>query len=249
MDKIGTANETDNKSKMNKIVAIHQPNFFPWLGYFAKIASSDTFIIFDDVQFPKTGGTWLNRVKLMISGDARWASAAIDRNYHGTRAICEMSFSTDNPWREKILKSIESNYRRHPFYNETVELIAPLLLSQESNIAEYNIEVILAIVDRLRLDTDKLKRSSSLPHKGSSNELLCSLTQLVDGDNYMCGGGADGYQDETIFSESGVILCYQNFTHPVYPQRGQKGFMAGLSIIDAAMNLGWVGVQKLLDRN
>ncbi len=234
---------------MNKIVAIHQPNFFPWLGYFAKIANSDVFVLFDDVQFPKKGGCWSNRVKLLISGEARWITAAIDRNYHGTRIIREMCFLTDIAWREKSLKSIESNYNRHPFYSETMDLIAPLLLSLEANIAEYNIYAITAIVLHLGLDIDKLKRSSALPHEGSSNELLCSLTQLVGGDTYMCGGGADGYQDEAVFNECGVALSHQRFAHPVYPQRGREDFVAGLSIIDAAMNLGWSGVGQLLNRN
>ena len=51
---------------MSKVVAIHQPNFFPWLGYFDKILKSDEFVFFDDCQFPKKGGAWCNRVKLLI---------------------------------------------------------------------------------------------------------------------------------------------------------------------------------------
>ncbi len=100
---------------MNKTVAIHQPNFFPWLGYFAKIANSDVFVLLDDVQFPKKGGSWSNRVKLIISGETRWVTAAIDRKYHGTRTNRGMSFLQDITWREKSLKSIESKYNHHPF--------------------------------------------------------------------------------------------------------------------------------------
>jgi hypothetical protein len=233
---------------MTRIVAIHQPNFFPWLGYFAKIASSDIFIFFDDVQFPKTGGVWSNRVKLLISGEARWVTAAIDRSYHGTRTIREMSFLVDIAWREKALKSIESNYNHHPYYSDTMTLIEPLLLSPESNIAQYNIQTITAIVHCLGLDTGKLRQSSDMPHLGSSNELLCSLTQLVGGDTYMCGGGAEGYQDEAVFTERGITLSHQDFIHPTYLQKSREDFTPGLSIIDAAMNLGWTGVGKLLSR-
>jgi hypothetical protein len=227
---------------MTKTVAIHQPNFFPWLGYFDKIARADIFIFFDDVQFPKTGGVWTNRVKLLISGEARWMTGAIDRNYNGTRAIREMCFLTDNPWREKILKSIMTNYQRHPFFNETMTIIKPLLLNPEPNIAEYNIKAVTRIVRELGLDPAKLRRSSDFPAEGHSNELLCSLTRLAGGETYMCGGGADGYQDDELFEQRGVKLQYQNFSHPVYPQRGQQEFVAGLSVIDALMNLGWKGV-------
>jgi hypothetical protein len=235
---------------MTKTVAIHQPNFFPWLGFFAKIAASDAFVFFDDVQFPKTGaGVWTNRVKLLLSDDARWATAAIDRNYHGVRTIREMHFLADNPWREKLLKSMEFNYRRHPCYTETMELVVPLLLNQESNIAEYNIHSVTTITERLGLNTQKLHRSSDLLHEGSSNELLCSITLTLGGSIYLCGGGADGYQDESIFKKRGVRLHHQNFVHPTYLQRDRAEFIPGLSIIDALMNLGLLGVRKLLEHN
>ena len=68
------------------LVAIHQPNFFPWLGYFDKIRRADFFILLDDVQYPKTGaGSWSNRVKVMINGEGRWLTAPVDRSFHGTR--------------------------------------------------------------------------------------------------------------------------------------------------------------------
>ena len=84
---------------MKHIVAIHQPNFFPWLGYFDKISKADSFVFLDDIQFPKKGGSWSNRIKLFISGDVRWVTAAINRDYSGTRNINEMEFLTNNPSR------------------------------------------------------------------------------------------------------------------------------------------------------
>ena len=96
---------------MTKVVAIHQPNFFPWLGYFDKISRADSFLFLDNVQFPKKGGSWSNRIKLLISGDARWITAAIDRSYSGTRQIREMHFLSQNPWRQKMFKTLEINYK------------------------------------------------------------------------------------------------------------------------------------------
>ena len=231
---------------MNKLVAIHQPNFFPWLGYFDKIAKVDTFIFLDNVQFPKTGGVWCNRVKLFNSGQARWLTAAIDRNYHGIRQINEMHFLSEILWQEKLLEIIKNEYRRHPFYNEVINIIEPLLLSPEENIAEYNVYAVSELAKVLGLDTTKLRRSSAYSVIGTSNKLLCELTRAVGGNVYLCGGGAEGYQDDTFFSTQGVSLQYQNFQHPIYPQRGQTTFTPGLSVIDAAMNVGWQGVRKIL---
>jgi hypothetical protein len=229
-----------------KTVSIHQPNFFPWIGYFDKIVRSDVFILLDDVQFPKTGGGWSNRVKLLVGSEVSWVTAAIDRAFSGTRNINEMNFLGNNPWREKIKKMLEYNYKKHPFYDETINWVEPLLLNKEANIAAYNIQLIITIVKLLGLGEDKLKVASVLAAEGQSNERLCSLTQLVGGQVYMCGGGADGYQDEAEFTERGIQLLYQSFKHPVYPQKGQKEFVPGLSIVDAFMNIGAKGVAELL---
>lgn len=231
---------------MKKTVAIHQPNFFPWLGYFDKIAKADVFIFLDDVQFPKTGGVWTNRVKLIVSGEPNWITAPIDRNYAGTRKINEMLFAPNNTWRKKTLKSIENSYRKYPYYGETIEMFLPLLLNEESNIADYNISAITAIVDFLGLDSSKLKRSSHFSFQSRSNELLCDLTLHVGGSSYLAGGGAIGYQDEAIFVEKGVELSFQEYNHPVYSQKGRQEFVPGHSIVDVLMNLGREGTKKLI---
>ena len=62
----------------------------------------------------------------------------------------------------------------------------------------------------------------------------------------ICGGGANGYQDEGVFIKHRIKLKHQNFTHPVHSQLKQKKFVRGLSIIDAAMNLGWSNLGQLL---
>ena len=67
--------------RLARVVAIHQPNFFPWLGFFDKIARADVFVLMDNVQFPRTStGTWVNRVKLLVAGRERWATAPVVRS-------------------------------------------------------------------------------------------------------------------------------------------------------------------------
>jgi hypothetical protein len=121
-----------------------------------------------------------------------------------------------------------------------------LLLNEESNISDYNIHAITAIVDFLGLDTGKLKRSSHFSFQSRSNELLCDLTLYAGGSTYLAGGGADDYQDEAVFVEKGVELRYQEFKHPVYFQKGGREFVPGLSIVDTLMNMGREGTKKLI---
>lgn len=227
-------------------IAIHQPNFFPWLGFFDKIVRSDVFILLDHVQFQKTGGTWSNRVRLLFGDEARWATAPIVRNFHGVRAVSEMAFSSGDPWREKLLKSLAGNYGRAPFYRSTMEWIEPLVRKPENNLSRYNAAAIIAIAGHLGVSADKFQLSSTMDVDGQASEMLIALTQKAGGDAYMCGGGAEGYQQDTAFADAGIDLIYQNFQHPIYPQAGAQEFVAGLSIIDALMNIGVGGVRAAL---
>jgi hypothetical protein len=231
---------------MPRTVAIHQPNFFPWLGFFDKIVRSDAFILLDDVQFSKKGGTWSNRVKLLVNREAHWVTACIVRNYHGFRAINEMEFQSAEPWREKVLKTISISYAKAPRFQEAWDFFEPLIQNPENNVAAYNAHAILAIAARLEIPRGKFHLSSKLPHEGTANQLLISLTKAVRGDSYMCGGGADGYQEDAQFPQAGIDLIYQNFRHPVYPQTGAREFVPGLSLIDAVANCGFEGVRDIL---
>ncbi len=228
------------------LVAIHQPNFFPWLGYFDKIARSDVFVFLDHVQYQKTGGIWSNRVKLLVGGDARWVTAPIERAFHGVRRVCEVKFQSGNPWRAKLLKSLSASYARAPAYKETLDFFAPLILNPENNLARYNCAAVMAIVDRLGMPSGNFRWSSVLDAQGQANELLISITRAVGGSKYLYGGGAAGYQEEIPFSSAGVELVSQHFEHPVYPQRAGRDFVAGLSIIDAFMHCGLSGVRSIL---
>lgn len=230
-----------------KVVAIHQPNFFPWLGYFDKIAGSDVFIFFDHVQFPKTGaGAWCNRVKMRVAGEPRWVTAPVRRAFHGVAAINEIEWADEQPWRAKLLKTLSASYAKAPHYRDTMAWLEPLILQPEGNLARYNMTVIRAIADRIGLSHEHCVTSSSLGGQGQANELLIDLTRKVGGDCYLCGGGAAGYQDDEAFAAAGLELRYQRFTHPVYAQIGQPDFAPGLSIVDALMNIGCGGVRGLL---
>jgi hypothetical protein len=228
------------------IVAIHQPNFFPWLGYFEKIARSDVFILLDDVQFPKTGGVWSNRVKVLINGEGRWLTAPVDRSFHGTRYINQMSFTSREDWRGKLLKTLVAAYRRAPCFDEAFAILEPLIRNPEENIARYNGIAVSAIAQYLGLPLQKFRWSSEFMVAENASERLISLTRAVGGHAYICGGGAAGYQEDAAFSAAGIVLIYQNFDHPIYPQLGSKEFVRGLSIIDALMNIDLVELRGAL---
>jgi hypothetical protein len=230
----------------DKVVAIHQPNFFPWLGYFNKIARADIFIIMDNVQFPKKGGTWSNRVQLAVNRKATWVTMPVVRAFHGNRNINEIQIDNTTSWRENLLKTVQNNYGRTPFFGQLFPLFTDMVNNPTEKLAEYNQASIKVISKTLGLDISKVVLGSTLKVEGAATDLLISMTLAVGGTAYLAGGGAGGYQEDEKFEAEGINLIYQNFIHPIYPQYNTTEFTPGLSIIDALMNIGFDGVKTLL---
>src|SRR6185436_13086071 len=204
----------------SKVVAIHQLNFFPWLGYFNKIARSDLFLIMDNAQFPKKGGTWLNRVRLILNGQPAWVTMPVVRAYHGLRRIDQMQIDEAAKWRTKLLKSIETNYRRAQFFADVFPFLAELINNPTNDLTRYNVSAITSLAGALRLGTSKIVLGSTLNVEGNATDLLTSMVKVVGGTAYLCGQGAGGYQEDEKFTVQSLQLIYQNFEHPVYPQNG-----------------------------
>jgi len=222
-----------------KIVAIHQPNFFPWLGYFNKIMRADAFIFLDNTQFSKTGGTWSNRVQLVINSQPAWITMPIVRNYHGVRLIADMEINDAIPWRIKFLKTLQINYRRAHYFQEIYPFLEDLIYYNTDKLSLFNINTIIKLAQKFHFDKEKFIIGSSLSTEGKATELLISLIKSINGSSYLCGGGASEYQEDGKFAQVGMELIYQNFNHPVYDQVNSKQFIPGLSIIDALMNCGF----------
>jgi WbqC-like protein family len=228
-----------------RLVAIHQPNFFPWLGYFDKLARADVFVLLDDVQFPKKGGTWINRVQLLIDKEPAWVTVPVARSYHGVRQIREIRIDEQTPWRRKLLKTIQASYGRAPHEDDVMPLLSNLIGTHTDQLAEYNRVSIAALADALGLTTEFVL-SSSLDTTGRATERLIQLVQAVGGTSYLSGGGAAGYQEDERFSEAGIELVPQRFEPPTYPQLA-KARVPGLSVIDALLSCGFEGTRHLID--
>jgi hypothetical protein len=234
---------------VERVVAIHQPNFLPWLGYFAKIASCDVFVVMDNAQFPKTGGSWSNRVKMRIGGEAAWVTVPIVRAYHGVRSVKEMEIDERSPWRMKLLKTVRMSYARAPHLEEVFPLIEKLLTYPSASLAEFNLFGIRAICTELGIDATKIVVGSTLSASGAATTLLINMVKAVNGTTYLCGGGASGYQDDDQFAAEGIQLRYQSFSHPEYQQRPGDAFLPGLSIVDALMWCGTSETSRLVRRD
>jgi hypothetical protein len=228
-----------------RIVGCHQPNFFPWLGYFHKIRWSETFVLLDDALIQKTGGSVTNRTSLAPGGKQIWFTAPIDRSFSGTLRIDQVRFSEREPFRQRLLATLKTTYSRSPHFDAMWSIVAPLVENPEPLLAAYNMHAIRRIAELLELPA-KMVVASTLAIEASSTERLVEIVRAVAGDTYLYGGGAKDYQDDTLFFARGINLYEQGFRPRTYA-RGAQPEIAGLSVLDALFFAGVEGTRKLLD--
>jgi hypothetical protein len=222
-----------------KVVAIHQPNFLPWLGFFNKWAKSDVFILLDDVQFPKTGGgVWTNRCGVLKNGESSWVTVPIKRNFHGKKLINEVEIIDDISWKIDIKNKVINYYKGAPFFDEIVALLEECLKKETIKLCDFNFQILKIVGHKLNLDSNKIVFSSNLKSFGDKTDRLCSLVGAVNGTKYLSGDGSRGYQDDQVFFKKHIEVEYQNFRQKPYNQMRGQEFVSGLSVLDSLMNIG-----------
>lgn len=227
------------KKNLKLIVAIHQPNFFPWLGFFHKMAHCDKFIILDHVTNRPNDAIYTKRVTIVCNNQEYWLTVPIAKP-KGIEflPINEMKVVNDG-FEKKQLKTIEMNYKKTPYFQKYFPLFEVFYKHASPYIAERNLEVIKHIAKELNIDTP-IYLSSAIPSTAAATQLLVQLVKAVQGDVYLHGSAAvsdTGYQQNDLFFENGIGLVPQQFKHPVYTQYNNKGpFVFGTSIMDALMN-------------
>ena len=227
------------KANNLKKVAIHQPNYLPWLGFFDKLSRSDVFVILDDAQFPKGArGTWINRTQIAMNGKPRWLSVPVKRP-SGLQTIEAVQY-VDQTWK-KIHRSIIHNcYRNASHYRAQCDLLDELFEPTErESLMNFNLKAIKLILAKLASDDQqKLVMASSLSITTSGSARLAEIVQKVNGVTYLCGAGSEGYLQTQQFADTGLNLVFQNFREDARPQLDTSEFIKGLSILDSLIVLG-----------
>ena len=216
------------------IVGIHQPNFFPWFGYFLKIARSDEFVFLDDAQISNSS-SYVNRTAININGQAKWLTVPILRT-NGQQAINQSKY-LDTNWRIKIIKTLKMNYGTAQHYNENEEFIHKLIHYNSNYISEFNIFIISEICKVLELSTS-ICSASTFSINSTSTERLIAIVKSLNGNIYLSGSGGNKYQDVELFGSDCIKLKYNLFSHPIYNQAKTNTFLTGLSILDFIFNIG-----------
>lgn len=224
------------------LVAIHQPNYLPWLGYFHKIAKVDVFVFLDDVQFSK--GSYTNRVQVLSPTGPKWLSVPIKLSFG--QAIDQIGFARSD-WKSTHAETLRNYYRRAPGFAEVWPVFGEILRNAPTgDLAAANCWLVSQIALRLGLKCE-FQRSSGLSLSSASDDRLIDIVAALGRNTiYYSGRGAANYQDPQKFSAAGLGFAYSTYRPPAYPQFNSGTHISGLSITDALFNLGWEATARLL---
>jgi hypothetical protein len=215
------------------IVAIHQPQYMAWGGYFHKMDAADAFVFLDTVQYKKN--EYQNRNLIKGPQGPQWLTVPV--LYRFGQEISEVPINNTVPWAKKHLAAIVSCYGRAPCFDRYFGEFERLYAGSYAGVSEVNIAT-ARLIARLLGITTALSVASELGRVDDQRDRrLVEIVKLLGGDTYLSGAGGRGYVNEAVFSEGGVRLVFQEFHAPVYPQLFGE-FAPNLSTMDLIFNVG-----------
>jgi len=218
------------------IVAIHQPNYLPYLGFFDKMKQSDIFIIYDDAQFSKED--YHHRNKIRIFHGWKWLTIPVKKKLI---PINKIDIKNENMikgirWSEAHFKDIRDNYKDAPYYSIYESDLKMIYYKSYKKLIDLNMEIINFLMNAFNIKKEVIF-SSELGFTSRSSKRLVEMVEALGGDIYLSGPTGRKYLDISLFNNRGIKVVFQDFKHPIYDQQ-YPGFIPNLSAIDALFNIG-----------
>jgi hypothetical protein len=226
-------------------VAIMQPYFFPYIGYFQLINAVDKFVVYDNIQYTKKG--WFSRNRFLLNGKEKLFTIPIKKDSDFLDVRERELAGNSIKERKKILAQLENAYRKAPYFQETFQFLKPLFLQETQNLFQFIYNSIIEVTEKLEIDTNIII-SSKLPikHELKAEEKVIELCNYLKANTYINSiGGKELYRKEQ-FNENDIHLKFLQ-SNPIKYSQFKESFVPWLSIIDLFMFNGFSGTKKFLN--
>ncbi len=224
---------------MEKIIAIMQPTYMPWLGYFSMIDQVDEFVFLDNVQIEKR--SWQVRNKIKYNDSEKILTIPIKKeNSHENRLIYSTAYCGEE-WKNSHIDSIRQAYSRAKFFGTVMPFFENIYHQNYSSIGEFTETIIVEICKKIGITTPFYfaTKMNALGHK---DQLLVNICNTRNADAYLSPQGSATYIEAINpageFGKNNIDLFYLNYEHPQYKQLG-KDFMAYIGVYDLLFNEGF----------
>lgn len=212
-------------------LAIMQPYFFPYIGYFQLIAAVDTFIVYDNIKYTKKG--WINRNRMLQNGKDVMFSLSL-KSDSDSLEVCERELAADFN-RDKLLNQFKGAYRRAPYFEQTFPLLEQIVRYEDANLFRFLHHSIAKTCEHLGITTEiKISSDIAISHELKNQDKVLALCATVGARTYVNAiGGMELYSKEA-FREKDVELKFIQSLPFEYAQFSDA-FVPWLSIIDVMM--------------
>lgn len=228
-----------------KKVALMQPYFFPYIGYFQLINAVDEFILYDDVQWMKSG--WINRNRILENGEPAYITLPV-KNTSSKRLISETFFvdSIDDK-EEEIVERLEIAYKDAPYKDDIIAIIKKIFSIQTETVVPLLMNSLKEICDYLGINTI-LRLSSEIEKTEGlrAQDRVIDIVKRSQGTDYVNALGGKELYDKATFLNNGINLWFIKNNAAQYRQ-GDAAYIPNLSILDVLMFNSKEEVKKMLN--
>lgn len=216
-------------------LAIMQPYFFPYLGYYSLIAKTDQFVLLDTAQFMRHG--WIERNRVLKPSEGwQYIAVPLEKHQLGT-AIRDVRIRHAEDWKSRIYRQLEHYRKRSPFYKEALEVIKEAIEVDVDTIVDLNANVLNVTCQYIGLKADiKTWSFMDLPiaEVAHAGQWALNISHSLGAKEYINPVGGMSIFDPVEFDAKNIKLTFLGNNCTPYSQR-RSSFEAGLSIIDAMM--------------
>jgi hypothetical protein len=218
-------------------IAIAQPTYLPWLGYFDLLDQVDQFVLLDSVQFEKQ--SWQQRNRIKTPSGLQWLTVPVVFRGRLDQQIADVEIREPDFWRNN-LRAIELNYRRAPFFDRYFNELSELIQSESAplNLCRLNLAILGWLAGGLGIKTPML-RSSEMSVQGKRTSLLVEICSSLGANAYLSPLGSAAYllSELLLMTDRGIEVTFQQYEHPVYQQLFPP-FQPYASVLDLLFNEG-----------
>lgn len=213
-------------------VAIMQPYFFPYIGYFQLISAVDVFVIYDDVNYIKKG--WINRNTILVNGKGFLFNIPL-QEVSQNKIIDQINIDKNSNWKKNLLKTITLSYKKAPFFDEVFPIIENIIVQDEKNLAKFITYSLREICNFLSIKTI-IMISSDIEKNNvlKGEDKIIEICKKVKADKYINAAGGTALYDKNIFLKHNISLNFIK-SKPIIYSQFNKEFISWLSIIDVLM--------------
>jgi len=224
----------DVETRNVNAVAIMQPYFFPYIGYYQLISTVNKFVVYDEIKFTKQ--SWITR-NYILDKDGGKIKIGIPLRKGSDFLNINQRIISDSFDYKKILKQIELAYVGAPHFNNSFEFLEEVLGYPDDNLFNFLLNSIKMTASYLDLETEILISSKVEQNKKfKSQERVLGICSDLGAKVYVNPIGGTELYKRNSFSRVGIDLRFLRAKQTPYTQNTEQ-FEPFLSIIDLLMNL------------